>query len=157
MFEQPTMQRVNMKSINTRASLSLAVLISATFLAVNVQAVDSHGHGHGHKGKGGDSEMPCGMMGNMPAFADFDADGDGAISEAEFNKFHAERMSQMAAEGRKMKHAGDMPGFAGIDTDGSGSISPEELAAHQAEHQKNRHGKKHHGGKHDGKTQQAES
>jgi len=51
---------------------------------------------------GGNEEMPGGMKKGMkmPTFADIDANGDGKISEQEFNDFHAARMSKMAAEGR---------------------------------------------------------
>jgi Ca2+-binding EF-hand superfamily protein len=83
------------------------------------------GQGAGH-GKG--------MKGNMPSFADFDLDGDGVIVEAEFNKVHAAKMSEMAAQGHQMKHAGDAPGFSGIDTNGDGGISEQEFSDHQAAH-----------------------
>lgn len=83
------------------------------------------GYGHG-KGKG--------MKGEMPTFSDFDLNGDGKIVETEFNQGHAKRMSEMAAEGRHMKHAADAPGFSGIDSDGNAEISVEEFAAHQDEH-----------------------
>ena len=77
------------------------------------------------------------MKGQMPTFSDFDLDGDGKILEQEFDEGHAKRMSEMAAEGHQMKHAGDAPGFSGIDTNTEGEISEEEFAAHQAEHHKN--------------------
>lgn len=90
-----------------------------------------HGQGHG-KGKG--------MKGkNMPAFADFDLNADGKIVEKEFNEGHAKRMSEMAAEGRDMKHANQCPGFSGIDSNGDGEISEDEFAAHQADHHKQMH------------------
>jgi len=106
-----------------------------------------------HKGQGmgqgagqGMGKGPCkgagkeaGMKGNMPSFSDFDLDGDGKIVEQEFNETHAKRMSEMAAEGRKMKHVGDAPGFAGIDTNDDGEISEQEFASHQAEHHKQMH------------------
>ncbi len=38
-----------------------------------------------------------------PEFADFDADGDGAVTEDEFNAFRAQRHAAMAAEGRPMR------------------------------------------------------
>jgi Ca2+-binding EF-hand superfamily protein len=112
-----------------------------------------HGHGHGKgygkgygKGKGygegkghGKGKGEGKGEGHMPVFSDFDLDGDGNIIESEFNEGHARKMSEMAAAGHRMKHAGDAPGFAGIDTNGDGQITPEEFAAHQAEH----HGKKH--------------
>jgi len=88
------------------------------FIAVNVAA-----------GEGG-----AGMKGKMPAFSDFDLDGDGVMTEQEFGEGHAKRMSEMAAEGRKMKCAENCPGFTGIDTNEDGGISEAEFAAHQAEH-----------------------
>jgi len=97
------------------------------FIAANVAA-----------GEGG-----AGMKGKMPAFSDFDLDGDGVMTEQEFNEGHAKRMTEMAEQGREMKGAESCPGFAGIDTDKDGGISEEEFAAHQAEHmQKHKqHGK----------------
>jgi Ca2+-binding EF-hand superfamily protein len=87
--------------------------------------------------------MGMGMKGNMPTFADFDLDGDGKIVEQEFNTAHSKKMSEMAAEGRQMKHVGDAPGFTGIDTNDDGEISEAEFAAHQAEHHKQMHESKH--------------
>ena len=80
-----------------------------------------------------------GMKGNMPQFSDFDLDGDDFITESEFNEGHAKKMSEMAASGHQMKHAGDTPGFAGIDTDGDGRISEQEFSDHQAAHHKQMH------------------
>lgn len=96
------------------------------------------GQGNG-KGQG----KGKGMNGNMPVFSDFDLDGDGVIVESEFNEGHAAKMSEMAAEGRQMKHAGDPPGFAGIDTDGDGGISEQEFSDHQAAHHKQMHKHRH--------------
>ena len=84
-----------------------------------------HGKGEGH-GKG--------MKGKMPAFSDFDLDGDGVMTETEFNEGHAKRMSEMASEGRQMNHVGDAPGFSGIDSNGDGGISEQEFSDHQAAH-----------------------
>ena len=95
---------------------------------------EGHGMGEGH-GKG--------MKGKMPAFSDFDLDGDGVIIETEFNEGHAKRMSEMAAEGRQMKHVGDAPGFSGIDINGDGGISEQEFSDHQAAHHKEMKNKSH--------------
>lgn len=84
-----------------------------------------------------------GMKGNMPTFADFDLNGDGIINEQEFNEGHAKRISEMAAEGRQMKHMGDASGFSGIDTNGDGEISEQEFTTHQAEHHKKMQAGKH--------------
>lgn len=106
-----------------------------------------HGHGMGHgqghgKGEGhcqGKSECKQMRGKNMPTFADFDTDGDGKIVEKEFNEGHAKKMSEMAAEGRQMKHAKACPGFSGIDSNDDGEISKDEFAAHHAEHHKQMH------------------
>lgn len=96
-----------------------------------------HGKGHGKgygKGDGTGHGQGQGMKGNMPTFSDFDLDGDGVIGESEFNEAHAKKMSEMAAQGHKMKHAGDAPGFSGIDTNDDGAISAQEFSDHQAAH-----------------------
>jgi hypothetical protein len=80
---------------------------------------------------------------NMPAFADFDLNGDGKMTEEEFNKARSERIAKRAKEGRKMKNLANAPSFSDIDTDDDGSVSPEEFAAHQAEHHSKMHKKKH--------------
>ena len=91
---------------------------------------------HMGKCKGQGAGHGKGMKGEMPSFSDFDLDGDGVIIETEFNEGHAKRMSEMAAEGRQMKHMGEAPGFSGIDTNGDGGISEQELSDHQAAHHK---------------------
>ena len=116
------------------------------------QKMQAMGHGHGKgkcKGQGqgagkGIGKGPCmdTGKGHLPEFSDFDLDGDGKIIESEFNEGHAQKMSEMAAAGRQMKHAGNAPGFAGIDTDGNGEISPQEFAAHQDEHHAGKHAEK---------------
>lgn len=78
------------------------------------------------------------MHKNMPSFADFDLDGNGAISSDEFYQARAERIAERAKEGRKMKNLANAPSFEDIDTDGDGAIRPEEFAAHQAEHMQQR-------------------
>jgi len=80
----------------------------------------------------GGAGMGMGGHHHAPKFSDFDTDGNGMISEQEFNDAHAKRMSEMAAEGRKMQHAGNMPNFASIDTNGDGEVSEQEFDAHMA-------------------------
>lgn len=60
------------------------------------------------------------------AFKKMDANGDGIVSEAEFNKAHANRMSSRAEEGRMMKNAGKMAQFKQFDTNGDGKITAAE-------------------------------
>lgn len=81
-------------------------------------------------------DAPRGMGKNMPTFEDFDLDGDGRITEEEFNKLRSERIARHAEEGRPMKNMANAPSFADIDTNADGGVSREELGAHQADHMK---------------------
>jgi Ca2+-binding EF-hand superfamily protein len=100
--------------------LAIAVLFALALLPLAVKA---------------DSERPH----HPPAFSDFDADGDGFVSEDEFNTFRAARHEAMAKEGRPMKGMAGAPAFSDIDTDGDGKLTEAELtAAHQAHKEKMR-------------------
>lgn len=68
----------------------------------------------------------------MPAFSDFDVNGDGAMQRDEFIKAREERMRKRAEEGRMMRNAGNAPAFGTIDTNHDGKVTREEFAAHQA-------------------------
>jgi Ca2+-binding EF-hand superfamily protein len=73
------------------------------------------------------------MQHQPPAFAEVDADGDGFVSEEEFNAFHAERHAAKAEAGKPMKGMASAPAFADIDSDGDDKLTEAELtAAHQA-------------------------
>jgi len=74
-----------------------------------------------------------------PAFSEFDADGDGYVSEEEFNTFRAERHAKMAQEGKPMKGMATAPAFADLDTDGDGMLNEAELTAGQKAHMKAMH------------------
>lgn len=76
------------------------------------------------------------MMPQPPAFAEFDLDGSGGISEQEFNQARAQRISERAQQGYPMRNLANAPAFADIDSDGDGSLSEEEFASHQASHRR---------------------
>lgn len=94
----------------------VSALVLTLLLAMNVSA------GEDEKKKG-----------QMPAFSDFDLNGDGTIVEQEFNEGHAKRMAERAADGHELKNAGKCT-FAGVDADSDGAVTPEEFKAHKAEH-----------------------
>ena len=74
-----------------------------------------------------------------PAFSDFDTNGDGFISEEEFNSFRAARMAAMAEAGKPMKGAATAPAFSDLDTDGDGKLNEAELVAGQKAHKQAMH------------------
>ena len=88
-----------------------------------------------HEARAQSTEIPD--RGPVP-FSAFDRNGDGVITEDEFDAVKAERMEKRAAEGRPMRGAGGAPTFAELDADGDGKITPEELAAGQARQREKR-------------------
>ena len=81
----------------------------------------------------------CQMRHGPPAFSEFDQDGDGFVSEAEFNAFRAARHEAMAKEGRPMKGMATVPSFSDVDTDGDGRLTESELTAAHRAHSKAMH------------------
>ena len=82
-----------------------------------------------------------------PPFSAFDTDGDGFVSEEEFNATRAARHAKMAEEGRPMKGMASAPSFSDLDTDGDGKLSEAELVAGQKAHMAKMH-QQHGGGGH---------
>lgn len=91
------------------------------------------------------AKAECQMRHGPPAFTEFDQDGDGFVSEEEFNAFRAARHEAMAKEGRPMKGMATAPAFGDIDTDGDGRLTEAELTVAHNAHRKVMH--ETHGGK----------
>lgn len=91
------------------------------------------GPGGGGMGMGQNQEMGKGMGRNRPAFSEYDLNGDGKITEKEFNEARSKRISERAQQGYQMRNLGSAPSFADIDANGDGEISVEEFAAHQSQ------------------------
>ena len=79
-----------------------------------------------------------------PAFSDIDTNGDGFVSEEEFNAFRAAKMAARAEAGKPMKGAATAPAFSDLDSDGDGVLSEDELTAGHKAHRQAMH--KQHGG-----------
>ncbi len=114
-------------------------IISCFALGASLAHADSRepsGKMHEH----GD-QMPGQMHGDMKEkmFKEMDTNGDGAISEAEFNAFHAKRFKEMDANGdgkishdemeaghKKMMEKGKGKRFDEADTNHDGALTREE-------------------------------
>jgi hypothetical protein len=83
-----------------------------------------------------------------PTLEEFDSDGDGFLSQDEFEKGRAARHAEMAKEGRMMKGMASAPSFADFDSDGDGKLSSEEFTAGHAKHMAEMQGKHKGAGKH---------
>jgi len=73
-------------------------------------------------------------------FAAYDRDGNGAISELEFEQVRGERMRARASEGRPMRGMANPPSFSGFDSNGDGVLSADELSAGQQQRMLERRG-----------------
>ena len=73
-------------------------------------------------------------------FNAIDLDGNGSISEEEYNTVHQQRMSARAAEGRPMRGMLNHPLFVDFDTDRDGQLTPDELSAGRQIQMQKRHG-----------------
>ena len=93
------------------------------------QAMPGPGPGAG-MGRG----MGPGMGPGMPTFGDFDLNGDGTLTEDEFNQARAKRMADRAAQGYPMRNAARAPNYKDFDTDHDGKMTADEFNAGMAEH-----------------------
>ena len=98
------------------ATCALVIVLSSGAYAEGCCDKGMHGKHAGHR---------------MPAYADLDGNGDGAVTSEEFYAFRAARMAARAEAGGKMKNAKNAPAFEDLDLDGDGTLSAEEFAQHQ--------------------------
>jgi len=101
--------------------------------AARMQGGPGTGPGAG-MGAGPGMGRGMGMGRNMPAFAEFDLNADGTLTETEFYEARAKRMAERASQGYPLRNAGTAPAFSAIDTDGNGRVTPEEFAVGQTGH-----------------------
>lgn len=69
-----------------------------------------------------------------PSFAEFDLNGDGILTEAEFNEARAKRIAERSQQGYPMRGLANAPTFKDFDRNGDGRVDPAEFTATQAEH-----------------------
>ncbi len=78
----------------------------------------------------------AGMGRDMPTFTEYDTDGNGKITQTEFENSQQQRMQKKAEEGRMLRNAGNAPTFQDVDVDGNGYLDANEFKAHQQSCQK---------------------
>lgn len=83
------------------------------------------------------------LAGNVSAkgpipFTSYDADGNGIITEEEFEAAREKQQAEMRTSGRLGKGQATAPSFADVDNDKDGQISAQELKDIQARQQANR-------------------
>jgi Ca2+-binding EF-hand superfamily protein len=87
-----------------------------------------------------DAARPGAGMGGPTPFAQFDRNGDGSVSESEFNQTRAERIAARSQAGAPMRGMANAPAFGDIDQNGDGQLTPSELADFRAQRMGNRSG-----------------
>jgi hypothetical protein len=107
---------------SSEKSVFETILITAVVLAIALMPLAAKAESHGKH--------------SPPPFTEFDQDGDGFVSEDEFNTKRAACMAAMAEAGKPMKGAATAPAFSDLDTDGDGQLNEAELVAGQKAHMK---------------------
>jgi len=97
--------------------LVLTIVLAVALLPLTANAESEHQH-------------------SPPPFTEFDKDGDGFVSEEEFNSTRAARHAAMAEAGKPMKGMATAPAYADLDSDGDGKLNEAELIAGQQAHMK---------------------
>ncbi|MGQ9830593.1 MAG: EF-hand domain-containing protein [Thermochromatium sp.] len=70
----------------------------------------------------------------MPAFAKFDLDGNGLLTQAKFDQARAQRIAKRSQQGYPMRGLTNALGFSDIDLNGDGQVDAAEFAAARARH-----------------------
>lgn len=65
--------------------------------------------------------------GRQTSFADFDGNGDGVVTEAEFNQTRSARQASNVERGSMMRNAASAPSFQSFDRNADGQLTPDEF------------------------------
>jgi hypothetical protein len=89
-------------------------------------------------GWGPGSGMGRGMGLQAPTFAEFDLDGNGVLTEAEFYQARGQRIAERSQQGYAMRGLANAPEFGEIDRNGDGRVDATEFTSAQARHRQQR-------------------
>ena len=87
---------------------------------------------------GAEAEQGMGAQINMPTYADFDLNGDGALLREEFYEARGQLMRKRAEQGYPMRNAANAPPFERVDVNRDGKITQQEFSDYQAVHRQMR-------------------
>ena len=88
----------------------------------------------GMGGMGANPAMGPGRGRNMPTFGSFDLNGDGQLTQQEFEQARANRIRERAEQGYLMRNLKNAPPYSDIDSNGDGVVTPDEFSAAQLRH-----------------------
>ncbi|MCD4667968.1 MAG: EF-hand domain-containing protein [Sulfurimonas sp.] len=86
--------------------------------------------------------LAVGQGRNMQSYTSLDSDGDGKVTQVEFENMQQSKMIKQAEAGKMMRNVANAPQFSDIDTNSDGNIDKDEFQTHQVKQQaKNRKNK----------------
>ena len=108
-----------------------------------MQQLQQANRGKGNRRGAGNGEGNRNMnrnvsLGGSIPYATFDADGNGTISEKEFNTARDQQLADLKKSGRLGQGMSSSPSFNDVDADNDGQISAKELTTMQQQQQVNR-------------------
>lgn len=80
--------------------------------------------------------LAMGQGNRMPSYLDFDRNGDGQVTQIEFETTQQERIAKRAKAARMMRNASNAPLFNDLDINGDEVIDRDEFQTHQASNRK---------------------
>jgi len=86
--------------------------------------------------------LAVGQGKNMQSYNSLDTNGDGKVTQVEFENKQQSKMIKQAEAGKMMRNVANAPHFSDVDTNSDGNIDKDEFATHQVKQQaKNRKNK----------------
>ncbi len=86
--------------------------------------------------------LAVGQGRNMQSYTSLDSDGDGKVTQVEFENMQQSKMIKQAEAGKMRRNVANAPQFSDIDTNSDGNIDKDEFQTHQVKQQaKNRKNK----------------
>ena len=86
--------------------------------------------------------LAVGQGRNMQSYSNLDGNGDGKVTQKEFESMQQSRMIKQAEAGRMMRNVGNAPQFSDIDVNSDGNLDKDEFQKHQVKQQNQNRGNK---------------